>query len=93
MAKSRYLSNCQSGYIFWVCDGRILKNSNELADALETMNDDTYRYHANNEKNDFYNWIKDVIKDRKLALMLKKSRNRESAAKKTRARVKELNKK
>ena len=67
---------------FWVCDGRVLKNLKELEQALRTMSDETYRYHVNKMKNDFYNWIKDVFKDKKLALEIKKSRNRISAANK-----------
>ncbi len=90
MEKNKYLANCQSNHIFWVCDGRILKNTMELADALETMSDDTYRYHSNSEKNDFYSWTKDILKDMKLAKDLKSARNRESAAKKTRERINHL---
>ncbi len=73
---------------FWVCDGRVLKNLKELEQALRTMSDETYRYHVNKVKNDFYNWIKDVFKDRKLATEIKKSRNRISAANKLKKKLK-----
>lgn len=67
---------------FWLCDGRVLKNIKELERALRTMSDGTYRYHVNGSKNDFYNWIKGVFKDRKIANDVKNSRNRVTAANK-----------
>jgi len=67
---------------FWMCDGRVLKNLKDLELALRTMNDGTYKYHVNGKKNDFYNWIKDVFKDSKLASEISKSRNQISAANK-----------
>ena len=54
-------------FVFNVCNGDVLKNLNELASALKRTDDFTYGYHVNTEKNDFSNWIKDVIGDDKLA--------------------------
>lgn len=45
-----------------------MKNLRELADALENMPDDIFRFHVNEMKNDFAAWIRDVIKEDKLAL-------------------------
>jgi len=45
----------------------------ELETALNTMTDETYSFHANTEKNDFTNWVQDVIKDEKLAQVPAKS--------------------
>lgn len=73
---------------FWLCDGRTLKNMKDLEQALRTINENTYRYHANKSKNDFYRWIKDVFRERKLANEIKKSRNRTSAANKIKRRFK-----
>lgn len=72
---------------FWLCDGRVLKNFRELEQALRTMSDGTYNYHVNGNKNDFYNWIKDVFKDKRLAEDLKKSRSRLTAAKKLKKKL------
>lgn len=52
---------------FWLRDGRALKDLHELSDAFEKMHDDIFKHHVNNEKNDFANWIRDIIKDEKLA--------------------------
>ncbi|MDD4860337.1 MAG: hypothetical protein PHR56_09095 [Dehalococcoidales bacterium] len=65
---------------FWCHDGRTLKNLAELQTALREMPDDTYQYHANDEKNDFSNWVREVIGDEKLALDLRRARSRNEAA-------------
>lgn len=61
------LGNVPEDKVFWVNDGRTLRNLQELSLALANMNEETFRYHVNKEKNDFRNWVKDVIKDEKLA--------------------------
>ena len=52
---------------FWVVDGTTIKNLEELSQSLRAMNEETFNYHVNENKNDFYNWIKDVIQDEELA--------------------------
>lgn len=52
---------------FVVSDGKKLKNVKDLIDSLETMNDDTFRYHANEFKNDFATWLRDVFSHENLA--------------------------
>lgn len=52
---------------FWCHDGRYLKNLEEMETALEQMDEDTFRYHSNETKTDFSNWVRDVIGDEKLA--------------------------
>jgi hypothetical protein len=89
----RYLCNASPEQCFWVNNGPILKNLDELSSALPAMNDDTFSHHANNEKNDFSNWVKDVFGDQRLANDLLSSKNRESAVKKIRNRLDFLKKK
>ncbi len=72
---------------FWVCDGSVLKNLCELAAALETMNEPTFKYHVNKEKNDFANWVRDVFGDQKLAKGLMKAKTAKATAKQVRARI------
>ncbi|MCX8147097.1 MAG: hypothetical protein N3D84_01370 [Candidatus Woesearchaeota archaeon] len=50
-------------FVFYVHDGTILKNLNDLIKALDKMTDDIFYYHANKEKNDFSNWIRDIINE------------------------------
>jgi len=61
---------------FVVADGRKLKNIIELADALETMSEEIFAHHANEFRNDFSNWIKDVFYDHSLAEDISRAKNR-----------------
>lgn len=51
------------------------------------MGDETFVYHANEQRNDFSIWARDVTKNEKLATDLGKSLNRAQAAKKVAGRV------
>lgn len=89
----KYLCDVAPEQCFWINNGPILKNIEELANALPSMNDESFKHHVNNEKNDFSLWINDVIGDKKLANELLSSRNKDSALKKLRNRVNSLKKK
>jgi hypothetical protein len=78
---------------FWCHDGRIMKNLQELAVALEEMNEATFRYHAHEAKNDFSNWVGAVIGDEKLSSDLRKSATQAQAAKSVADRVARLRRK
>jgi two-component SAPR family response regulator len=84
---AKKLANAPEDKKFWVCDGRVLKNLNDLENALRTMNDGTYKYHVNGKKNDFYNWIKNVFNNSKLADEIRNSRNQLSAANKLKREI------
>ena len=89
----RYLGDAAPEQCFWLNNGPILKNLEELANALPEMSDETFSHHVNKEKNDFSSWIKDVLGDKKLANGLLSSRSKESALKKVRNRINSLKKK
>ena len=61
---------------FVLCDGKTIKDYQELALLLETVNDDVFFYHVNNERNDFANWVNDVFGEEKLANEIRKSKNK-----------------
>ena len=90
---ARYLCNAVPEHCFWVNNGPILRNIEDLAGALEAINDDIYAYHANKDKNDFSKWISEVIGDSKLANDLLSSKNKNSALRKVRVRLNSLKKK
>ena len=90
---AKYLCNAAPEHCFWGNNGPILKNGEELADALESISEDAYRYHANKDKNDFSKWISEVIGDSRLANDLLSSKNKGSALNKIRARLNSLKKK
>ncbi|MBR9677177.1 hypothetical protein GOV04_03480 [Candidatus Woesearchaeota archaeon] len=55
---------------FKLKDGKALKDIDELLKAVQSMPADVFIHHVNEEKNDFANWIKNVIKDENLALKI-----------------------
>lgn len=77
----RFLANVPDENVFRCYDGRMLRNVEELSRAFSNMGDESFTHHVNTEKNDFSNWVKDVIKDEKLARDLAKSRNQSQASK------------
>lgn len=89
----QYLCDVAPEKCFWTSDGQVYKNLEEFANGLQNMSSETFKYHANNEKNDFSTWVKEVIGDVKLANDLLSSRSKNSAAKKIMARVTTLKKK
>lgn len=84
---SRFIADVPKEKAFWVNKGPVLKNLKGLADALEKMPEDTFKYHANKQKNDFYNWVKDVIGDIALADSLKRAATKQAALDKVRSRL------
>lgn len=61
------LARVPGEYAFLCHDGKILTDMKELAEGLAAMSDEAFMSHSNPEKNDFSNWVRDVIKDEKLA--------------------------
>jgi len=90
---SKYLNEVVPEQCFWVNNGPILKNLEDLANALPIMDSGTYCHHVNKEKNDFSKWISDVIGDKKLAKTLSRAKSKESALKHLRNRLNSLKKK
>ena len=73
------LSNISPEEQFWCHDGRYLKNLQELEAALEQMAEETFRYHVNETKGDFSNWVRDVIQDTELAQELASTMEKDEA--------------
>lgn len=86
--KKLALVNAEGDQRFWVCDGQILSNLKDMAGALGRMSDETYRYHANPEKNDFAKWVDEVLGDKILAAYLLKAESRQVAEKTVEDRLK-----
>ncbi|MBI2548588.1 hypothetical protein HYW21_04525 [Candidatus Woesearchaeota archaeon] len=57
--------------------GHELRSLEELDDALAAMPDEMFYHHVNNEKNDFYEWVKWVIQDEELAEQIRNIQRRE----------------
>jgi hypothetical protein len=82
-----WLADVPEDKVFWCSDGRVMKNLTELEKALLEMSDETFRYHANESKNDFSNWIQDVIGDVQLADDLRRNATRPEAAESIATRI------
>ncbi len=76
----KFLAKVSEENVFWCSDGNVLRDINELKDALARMSDQTFCYHSNDEKRDFSNWIRDVVGDVKLAQSLETAPDRQNAA-------------
>ena len=87
------LADVPKEYAFRCHDGLILQSMKQLGSALNSMTDETYVFHANTKKNDFSNWVRDIIKDEMLANDLQKATNRAQAAKLVANRIAILSKK
>ena len=72
----RLMANVPEEYVFRCHDGGILRSIQELGEAIGSMTDETYTFHANTDNNDFSNWVRDIIHDDKLARDLAKSQSR-----------------
>jgi hypothetical protein len=82
-----WLANVAQDKVFWCHDGGVVKNLDELVAALRAMSDETFRYHATVDNNDFSNWVRDVIGDRTLANQLQKAMTQATAARKVETRL------
>ena len=74
--RKKVLGEAPEEHHFVVADGKKLRNIIELADALETMSEEIFRHHANEFKNDFSNWVKDVFYDHSLAEDISRAKSR-----------------
>ena len=81
------LEDVSGDKVFWCGDGKVIKNLAELASALEEMAEEIYLRHASGGKNDFSNWVRDVVGDAPLACQLKKARTRVTAARRVKDRL------
>ncbi|MBD3203939.1 hypothetical protein GF327_06575 [Candidatus Woesearchaeota archaeon] len=56
---------------FTVSDGQIIKSPEELKIILAYMEQETFKKHVNEDKNDFSDWIRNVFNDKELSENLK----------------------
>lgn len=87
------LANVPEEYVFWCINGHILRNMRELRDEFGSMSNESYVFHTSGEKNDFSNWVADIIKDEELARDLRNAPDQAWAAKTVAGRVDTLAKK
>ena len=86
----KILSDVPEDKVFWVNDGRVLRNLYDLSAALAEMSKETFKYHVNKDKNDFKNWIEFVIGDKNLASGVAKTKSKKILLGKTGRRISQL---
>jgi hypothetical protein len=70
--QKKQMVHAEGDICFWVSNGAILANLNELYEALMNMDDETFAHHVNNDKNDFAKWVDEALKDPELGKKLMK---------------------
>src|SRR3989338_4102531 len=88
--EARLLSPAPEDKAFFLVGGKVLCTEEDLARAFAEMSDEQFSSHHNHEKNDFYNWVSQVIGDSRLAHDLALAKTRETSRKKAEARVQML---
>ncbi len=73
------LSDVNPEHKFNLHMGTSILNLEELAEALEIMDDVSFKHHVTKDRNDFSNWVRDVIKDVDLSNDLLKAKTRKKA--------------
>lgn len=58
---------------FWVTDGQILADLRALAESFSAMEKLVYRYHTENDRNDFADWVEHVLCDADCAMALRQA--------------------
>ena len=84
------LENVPEEYVFYVADGSILRNLSDLEKCLATMEDTVFHNHVNTRKNDFHNWLRDIVLDLELAHKILKVKNQKEASTLVKKRMHEL---
>ena len=85
-----FLREVEEGKEFFCKDGRVIKSLEELAKVIKELHPEVFMHHVNEEKNDFANWIRDVIGDHVLANRLKRVKKQSTMDKIISARIAEL---
>ena len=70
------VSDVGANEAFNLVDGRCLHNLLELQAALDSMNDDIFRFHVNDYKNDFASWVKYAMHEETLSGQLDSTKDR-----------------
>ncbi|MBD3319000.1 hypothetical protein GF342_03765 [Candidatus Woesearchaeota archaeon] len=86
----RKLARCPGGQEFFAYNGDQYSSLYDLARGLEHMDEGAFAHHVNHERNDFHNWVKDVIGDATLAHGLQHLHTRESMMRRVVLRIRFL---
>jgi hypothetical protein len=74
-------------HYFYLSNGIAIKSLSELLDHLKEMDENTFRQHVNQERNDFSEWVSNIIGDKTLGRKIKELKERDEIAKAVEIRV------
>lgn len=61
---------------FYLRSGKSARNLKELLAGVKAMGNSEYNHHVNSEKNDFSNWVNDVLKKPQLAKKIRQAKTK-----------------
>jgi len=76
--------------IFYVYEGGTINSLYQLADSLASMPAKSFNHHVTPTRNDFANWVRDVIQDSVLAQRISSQKSKALMEKTVRERIHEL---
>ncbi len=59
----------------WLSDGRVVKSLEELRDALKTMEEHVFKEHVTKNKNEFADWVEEILEEKDLARKMRSNRS------------------
>lgn len=75
------LAQAYNDKCFWVENGPVLSNLRDLNRALTAMTEKQYEHHVHSSRNDFAQWVEQVLADKECADSLRKADSRKEASK------------
>jgi uncharacterized membrane protein YheB (UPF0754 family) len=87
------LKEASANKYFYVHNGMTIRNLNELAVALDLMDKKIFEFHVNKNKNDFSNWVDEVIKEEGLAKELINIKSKTASAERIHQYIDKITKK
>jgi len=76
MVLDKRLEDVSDEHYFHAANGTVVKNILDLDMTIEHMGEETFKLHVSDVRNDFANWVREVIDDGELASELSKVRSR-----------------
>jgi hypothetical protein len=70
------LRDVHPDHVFKLKSGATIKNLYELANELASMDEEVFRHHVNDEKNDFHSWVLHIVRDDHLASVFSEIKDR-----------------
>ena len=64
--------------VFYFHNGQTADTVQTLIKVLENLDEDTFKYHCNEDKNDFFNWLSTGLNDTKAAAAIKTAKTRKT---------------